>query len=276
MRFELLKLWRSRRPLLALAILGFFLGLMLLGFYTYAQNETGGQAEFRYTFENRSYFNGLTFGLYGFYFGFLLVLPILVSIEGGVQIAGETSSRTLWLLLARPLSERGIFFRKLWVSSIYIFLLVGLFLALALGVGLLAVGWGELNIYPGVLRMAERHQNFSQNEALGRFLLAWPIASLALFVQLAFSYLCSAWLKQPVNAVGVSMALYLVLYVVCEIHFFAALRPWLFPSYQGCWRELFREQIDVQALASQMCTLAAFGCAFLALALWRFRSREEF
>ncbi len=275
MRFELLKLWRSRRPLLALAIVLFFLGLMLVGFYTYAQNETGGAAEFRYTFENASYFNGLTFALYAFYFGFLLVLPIAVSTEGGVQLAGETSSRTLWLLWARPVSPTALFLRKLCVSTLYLGALVGIFLACALGVGLLFVGWGDLNIYPGVLRMAERHHQLAQNEALWRFFLAWPVATLALFVQLAFSYCISSWSRSPVNAVGLAMALYLILYVVCEIHFFAELRPWLFTSYQTCWRLLFREQIDLVALRGDLLRLGGFALVFLGLALSRLRRREE-
>ena len=73
--FETRKLVRSRRPLIAALSLALFVMLMLVGFYTYAQNETGGQAEFRYTYENRSYFNGLTFALYAYYFGVLLLLP---------------------------------------------------------------------------------------------------------------------------------------------------------------------------------------------------------
>ena len=59
----------------------------------------------RYTFENRSYFNGLTFALYSFYFGFLLVLPIFVATEGAAQIAGDTSSGSIYLLLTRPVSR---------------------------------------------------------------------------------------------------------------------------------------------------------------------------
>jgi hypothetical protein len=54
-RLEMLRLVRSRRPLITLLSLALFLGLMLIGFYTYARTETGGAAEFRYTFENRSY-----------------------------------------------------------------------------------------------------------------------------------------------------------------------------------------------------------------------------
>ena len=83
-KLEALRLVRSRRPLMAAASVTLFLALMLVGFYTYAQTETRGQVEFRYTFENASYFNGLTFALYAFYFGFLLLLPIYAGAEGGI------------------------------------------------------------------------------------------------------------------------------------------------------------------------------------------------
>ena len=119
-RFEILKLMRSWRPVIALAALILFLGLMLVGFYTYAQTETGGRAEFRYTFENRSYFNGLTFGLYAFYFGALMLLPIFAATEGGSQLAGEAHSRTLHLMLVRPISRSRIFLMKLLVSTLYL------------------------------------------------------------------------------------------------------------------------------------------------------------
>jgi hypothetical protein len=62
-RFETIKLIRSWRPLVAMATLVLFITLILMGFYTYAANETGGRAEFRYTFESSSYFNGLLFAL---------------------------------------------------------------------------------------------------------------------------------------------------------------------------------------------------------------------
>ena len=91
LRLELLRSWRSNRPAIAMASIVFFLLLMLAGFYTYAHSETGGEAEFRYTFENRSYFNGLTFALHAFYFGFLLVLPIFAATEGGTITANITS-----------------------------------------------------------------------------------------------------------------------------------------------------------------------------------------
>lgn len=273
-RFELLKLRRSRRPLIAGASLLLFLFMMLLGFYTYAQNETGGQVAFRYTFENRSYFNGLTFAIYAFYFGVVLLLPIFTAMEGGSQIAGETSDGTLQLLLARPVSVTRLFLTKFGVAFAFTGVIVGLFLVMALLLGLLAVGWGELNLYPGVLQMTDRPQHLGQNEALRSFLLAWPAATLALSVPLSLSFLVSTWVRSPVNAVGTSVSLYLILYVISEVHFFRELRPYLFTSYMSYWRDLFRSNVQWHAVMLDASKLAGFSLVFIALAYRRFRTQE--
>ncbi len=110
---------------------------------------------------------------------------------------------------------------------------------------------------------------------MGRFALVWPAASLALLAPLSFAFLVSAWVRSPVNAVGTSVALYLVLYVIAEIHFFEDLRPWLFTSHMAYWRELFREDVDWLQLGRDAAKLTGFSALFLALALRRFRRREE-
>lgn len=274
-RLELVRLVRSRRPLIALAACALFLGLMLLGFWTYAQTETGGAAEFRYTFENRSYFNGLTFALYAFYFAYLLVLPVFAATEGGVQIAGDTASGSLRLLLARPITRARIFAGKLAVAAAWSTLLAGFLLALALVIGLTAVGWGDLDIYPGVLQMTDRHQHLNQAAALTRFVLAWPLASLGLLVPLTLAFWVSSLSTSPVNAVATSISVYLIVYVVGQIHFFRELRPWLFTSSMACWRDLFREEVPWRRVAAGAARLAGWAVLFTTLALGRFRRREE-
>ena len=274
-RLHALRLWRSRRPHLAAVSIVFFLGMMLLGFYTYAMTETGGGVEFRYTLENRSYFNGLTFALYTFYFGSLLVLPIFAATEGAAQIAGETAAGTLFLLLTRPLERGHLFSAKFLIAAGFSVLLVGGLLLGALATGLAVVGWGDLDLYPGVLQMTDRHQHLAQETALVRFLFVWPAASLALMVPLSLSFLVASWVKSPVNAVGVAVSLYLVMYVISEVHFFRDLRPWLFTSYMSYWRELFREHIAWRSLGMDAAKLVGFSLLFTSLAFRRFRLREE-
>lgn len=274
-RLELLKLVRSRRPVLAALSSGLFLTLMLVGFYTYARTRTRGAVDFGYTFENESYFNGLTFTVYSFYFGFLLVLPIFVATEGSAQIAGETSDRTLVLLLFRPITKSRLFFTKVAVTAGYAVCLAGGFLVLSLGVGLFAVGWGDLDLYPGVLQMTDRHQHLSQSQALLRFALIWPAASLGLWTTLAFAFMLSAWMKSAVNAAAVAVSLYLVMHVVSGVHFFEDLRPILFTSYLAYWRGLLQEDVPWTEVGQDAAKLLGFAFVFLALAHRRFRLREE-
>jgi ABC-type transport system involved in multi-copper enzyme maturation permease subunit len=249
---------------------------MLVGFYTYAQTETGGRAEFRYTYENRSYFNGLTFALYAFYFGAILLIPMFASIEGGSQIAGETAAGTLSLLLARPVARPRLFFAKLGIATLLLLVMVGMFLVAALLTGLFAVGWGDLSLYPGVLQMTDRPQHIPQAQALRCFLLAWPAATLAMLAPLSLSFLISTWSRSAINAVALSISLYLVLYVIAEVHFFKQLRPYLFTSYVTYWRGLFRSSIDWPLLLRDASRLLTFTGLFLTLAYHRFRVREEY
>lgn len=272
---ECLRLWRSRRPLVAVFAVCFFIVLMLIGFYTYAQSRTGGEAEFRFTFENRSYFNGLTFTLYAFYFGAILILPIFAAIEGGVQLAGDTASGVMKLFLTRPLSRTRIFMTKVVLGAALCALLAGFLLGSSLLVGLLAIGWGDLDLYPGVLQMTATHQHLPAEVALRRFLIVWPAASLALWVPYSMSLWVSTWAKSPVNAVGSAVSMYLVMYVVAEIHFFESLRPWLFTSYSAAWRALFQEDVQWAVFGRDTARLAGFGLLFLALAFRRFRRRQE-
>ena len=274
-RFETIKLIRSWRPVVAVAALSFFILLILLGFYTYANNETGGRAEFRYTYENSSYFNGLLFALYAYYFAILIVLPIFTAAEGGGQLTAETTGGTIQLLLARPISRSRVFTIKLVTAATYLAALTGVFLAATLLVGLVAVGWGELRIYPGVLQMTAKPQYLTQAQALTAFALAWPAAVVALLPVLAMSFMVAVWVKNPINAVATSVALYLVLYVISEIHFFTELRPYLFTTYAGYWRELFRQQINWPDLLRDAAKLMAFTFAFLAVGYHRFRNRQE-
>ena len=273
--FELRKAWRSRRPLLAALAVGLFLALMLLGFWLYARKQTGGAVEFRYTFENRSYFNGLTFTVYGFWFGFALVLPVFLILEAAASLAGERESGALRLLLTRPVSRARVLLTKALVLVALTAALVGALLGACLGVGLLVVGFGDLTLYPGVLQMTDVYQHLPQGTALGRFLLVWPCATLTLLAPAALALWLAALARSAVHAAGLALAVYLVLHVVASVPFFADLRPYLFTSQLGAWRGLLHEQIDWAAVGAAVLRSLASTAALLGLAQCSLRRSEE-
>src|SRR5262249_11904960 len=151
-----------------------FVVLMLWGFYSYVQQKAGEQAtaQFKYTYESKSYFNGLTFALYSLIFAFSLLIPIFVALASGGQIAGERQAWTLRMICVRPVSRVSLFLSKFLVVALYTYLLVAFFIGLNLLVGLCFVGWGDLQLYPGALNLVDEPGKLLRNEALWRFAYA--------------------------------------------------------------------------------------------------------
>ncbi len=123
--------------------------------------------------------------------------------------------------------------------------------------------------------MTDRHQHLEQGEALRRFALTWPAASVALLAPLCLSFWIATWSRSAVNAVAAAVALYFVMYVISEVHFFADLRPWLFTSYMAYWRGLFQAEIDWPTVLRDGAKLGGFALLFAGLGLSHFRRREE-
>src|SRR5256714_5384169 len=96
LRIELIKLFRAKSFYLSFAALAGFVALMLWGFYSYAERKAGGQAvaQFKYTYESKQYFNGLTFALYSVLFSFTLLLPVFVALTAGAQVARDARACT--------------------------------------------------------------------------------------------------------------------------------------------------------------------------------------
>ena len=164
-------MFRAKSFYLSFIVLIGFVALMLWGFYTYAARKTGGQAveQFKYTYESKQYFNGLTFALYSVLFSFTLLLPIFVSMSAGSQIAGEARAGTLRMICTRPISRASLVLAKFLVTALHAGLLLAFFIGLNLVVGLIFVGWGNLELYPGPLNLVDAPGKIMRDEALMRF-----------------------------------------------------------------------------------------------------------
>jgi ABC-2 type transport system permease protein len=244
-KFEILKLARSRTVTLSLVSLVAFVGLMLWGFYSYAQRKMGTQAaeQFRYTYESKSYFNGLTFALYSLMFSLSLLIPIFVALTAGAQIAGERQTGTLRMICLRPISRVSIFISKFLTVVLYTFLLVVFFIGLNLVIGLLFVGWGDLELYPGPLNLVDEPGRIARDDALWRFAYASLSATWSLLVVAAIAMFFSVLFETASMATVATLALYLMLYIVGRIEFFEQLRPYFFTTDMDCWRDVFKPEI---------------------------------
>jgi ABC-type transport system involved in multi-copper enzyme maturation permease subunit len=199
LKLEFLKLVRARSFLLSFVSLATFVALMLWGFYTYAERKAGEQvtSQFKYTYENKSYFNGLSFALYSVMFSFSLLIPIFVAMTAGGQIAGERQAGTLRMISVRPVSRVSLLLSKFLVVAFHTYLLVAFFIGLNLLVGLLFVGWGDLQLYPGALNLVDEPGKLLRDEALLRFAYASFSGTWALLVIAAIAMLFSVLFESP-------------------------------------------------------------------------------
>jgi ABC-2 type transport system permease protein len=276
LRLELEKLFRSKGFYLSFAVLVGFVILMLWGFYTYAARKTGGQAveQFKYTYESKEYFNGLTFALYSVLFSFTLLLPIFVSMSAGSQIAGEARAGTLRMICTRPISRASLILSKFMVTGLHTFLLLAFFIGLNLLVGLIFVGWGNLELYPGPLNLVDAPGKIMRDDALMRFGYAALTGTWALLVVAALALLCSVVFDSPVQATVMTIAAYLTLYIVGRVEFFEHLRPYFFTTDMEFWRDVFKPEIPLQSLWHYACVCGAYTAGLLLLTVIIFERKD--
>ncbi|MBC7910730.1 MAG: ABC transporter permease [Pyrinomonadaceae bacterium] len=269
---ELFKICRSRSVHLSFITLIGFVGLMLWGFYSYAERKTGGQAteQFKYTYESKNYFNGLTFALYSVMFSFSLLIPIFVAMVAGAQIAGEARTGTLRMICVRPLSRVSIFLSKFLMVAFYTYLLMAFFIGLNLLAGLLFVGWGNLELYPGPLNLVDEPGKIMRDEALWRFVYASLSGTWALLVIAAIAMLFSVLFETPQMATVATIALYLMFYIIGRIEFFEHLRPYFFTTDMDFWRDVFKPSIPWQSFYhyGSICGAYIFGTLLLAITIF--------
>ena len=276
LRLEILKLVRSKGFYLSFTALFGFVLLMLWGFYSYAQRKTSGLAaeQFKYTYESKSYFNGLTFTLYSLVFAFSLVIPIFVAMSAGGQIAGERRAGTLRMICIRPVSRVSIVLSKFVVVAIHAYLLLAFFIGINLLAGLLFVGWGNLELYPGPLNLVDAPGQILRDDALWRFFYASFSGTWALLVVAAIAMLLSVLFENPVTAVAATLAVYLMLYIVGRIEFFVTLRPFFFTTDMDFWRDVLKPEIPWANFYHYAATCGAYIFGLLLLSVVIFERKD--
>jgi len=192
-----------------------------------------------------------------------LLLPIFVSMSAGSQIAGEARAGTLRMICTRPISRASLVLSKFLVTALHTFLLLAFFILLNLLVGLIFVGWGNLELYPGPLNLVDAPGKIMRDDALMRFGYAALTGTWALLVVAALALLCSVVFESPVQATVMTIAAYLTLYIVGRVEFFEHLRPYFFTTDMEFWRDVFKPEIPLQNLWHYACVCGAYTAGLL-------------
>ena len=92
----------------------------------------------------------------------------------------------------------------------------------------------------------------------------WPYWLItALLVIAALALLCSVVFDSPAQAVVMTIAAYLTLYIVGRVEFFEHLRPYFFTTDMDFWRDVFKPEIPWRSLWHYACVCGAYTIGLL-------------
>jgi len=259
---ELRRQIRRRRSQL---VLGF---LVLLPFILALSFEIGSSDPNRRSggFVDLATASGINFVVLTLFVSGSFLLPMIVALFFGDTIASEASWSSLKYLLAAPIPRHRLLRQKALSSGILSFFALALLPAVALGVGVLWYGAGEV-VSPtgeaapfadGVLGMGLAVCYIAIN-------LFW-VAGLALFLSVSTD--------APLGAVGGAVFLSIITGVLDAVTALGDLREWLPAHWQYAWADALQPHLEWGGMIQGVSLSVSYAIVLLALAFRGFARKD--
>lgn len=263
LRVEAVRQLLRRRTLVAFGVV---LGLPVVVWAAFAIGGTPGGRDSRPSMMDVATASGVNFSLAVLFVssGFLLTIP--VALFFGDTVASEANWSSLRYLLAAPVPRARLLASKALVSLFFSAAAVLALPTVALGVGTLAYGWGDLE-----LTMAG---SLPPATATGRL----AIAALYVFVgQLAvagFAFWLSTLTDAPLGAVGGAVGVAILSNILDAITALGSLRDVLPTHWQFAWIDALQPRPEWAGMLKGTSVSLSFAVVFFALAFRGFRGKD--
>jgi ABC-2 type transport system permease protein len=260
-RVELGRQLRRRRTQVTLGFLAVLPLLLLLAFKL-----GGGRSGNSRSLVDIATSSGLNFAVFTVYASTNFLLVVVVALFFGDTVASEASWSSLKYLLAAPIPRTRLLRQKAVVSAILFVLGLLLLLAVALAVGLLWYGGGELLTPNGeALPLPAGLVSLTGSGVYLTLHLTW-IAGLALWLSVSTD--------APLGAVGGAVLVSILSQILDEITALGDLRSYLPTHYSTAWSDLLAGEVDATAMASGVFSGLAYATVFTALAVRQFHHKD--
>jgi ABC-2 type transport system permease protein len=201
----------------------------------------------------------------------IVQMPLLVALVTGDLVSGEAASGTIRLLLSKPYSRAQILWAKHIAGSIYTFALILWLGLLALGVGLLVFGTGDL-----VVLKSDELIILRADDVIWRFIGAFFVAFLSLSVITTFSLMLSCFTDNSITPIVASMSVIIIFTIIgtLDVPLFDTIKPALFTTHMIIWRNLFDNPLPKEQIAISLSVLFGHIVLFLSIAFWHFTRKD--
>ncbi|HEY2724916.1 MAG TPA: ABC transporter permease [Pseudonocardiaceae bacterium] len=261
LRVEFVRQLRRRRTLLTLGFLVVLPFLLWIAF-SVGSSDSGGGA----TLIDLARSSAANFVVFTLFSAVSFLLVVVVALFFGDTVASEASWSTLRYLLAVPVPRGRMLRQKAAVAALLSLIALVLLPTVALGVGLVAYGAGDLVSPTG------------QSQALTPTLLRLAVVPLYLALHLAWvaglALLLSVSTDAPLGAVGGAVMVSILSQILESIDALGSLRDVLPTRWSSAWSDLLAAPIDWTHLASGVLSGLAYATVFGLAAWWRFSTKD--
>lgn len=256
LRVELVRQLRRKRTLLTLGFLALLPFLLWLAFSIGRDGSNRGGA----TLVDLATSSGLNFTVFALFSTVSFLLVVVVALFFGDTVASEASWSSLRYLLAAPVPRGRLLRQKAAVAGLLSVCALVLLPAVAMAVGAVAYGAGDL--------VSPTGQSLGFLPAAARLMLvpAYLVLQLAWVAGLAL--LLSVSTDAPLGAVGGAVMISILSQILETISALGDLRDFLPTRFNSAWADLLASPIDWTHLASGAFSGLAYATVF-GLAAWR-------
>jgi ABC-2 type transport system permease protein len=196
--------------------------------------------------------------------GFLL--PLLASMVGAYQLAGEAETGTIKTWLMHSISRGGVLASKWGIAIIYV--IIGLVLVFVGGLigGALAFGLHAPALLSG--------QTVSVTHGLWLTLLSFLYVLVSVICILSLALLFATLTNSSLTAAIGALVVFIVMNILGAFSYFDFMKPYLFTSHMDAWQGLLSQPISWHPIVTGLITFAAYIAGFMAVAWYLFRRKD--
>lgn len=268
---ELYKIFRKGRSYIGFGAIAFIVIVIQIALYVDGESylELGTQSlKESFTFQG-NLLNGYL-SVFIILSSLWLHIPFLIALVAGDLIAGEAAAGTLRILLIRPISRTQIVAAKFLAILIYVLAIVLFMAVISIGTGLLIFGEGDLFVMKDMLYI------FESSDSLWRILASFAFSFLSMSMVASLAFMLSALVDSSLGPIIMTMSIIIVFMIVSSIDLsiFRAVKPYMFTTYMGAWREFFSDPVDWQKVYQAITALTAHILIFLGFTTWYFKKKD--
>ena len=196
--------------------------------------------------------------------GFLL--PLLASMVGSYQLAGEAETGTIKTWLMHSISRGGVILSKWGVAVIYVAIGLAIVAVGAFAAGGLAFGLHAPTLLSG--------QTVSVGQGLWLTLLSYLYVLAGVICVLSLALLFATFTNSSLTAAIGALVVVIVMNILGAFSYFDFLKPYLFTSRVDAWQGFFSQPIAWSPVVKGIIVFAVYTVALLLAAWYVFRRKD--